>query len=523
MLNKRKCGILLHPTSMPSPYGIGDLGQGAYEFIDFLEKSGQKLWQALPIGPTGYGNSPYQSFSAFAGNFLLISPDMLFEEGLLCEHDFKDKPQFDDSKVDFGSVIGYKTILFKKAFQKFNIKDIRFKSFCTRNAGWLNDYALFSALKEHFMEIRKNGIENSMFKCFAERAPKILDINSLKDLYFGGVWNTWPEELVKREPETIKKYETLLSEEIRFFKFLQFKFFTQWLKLKEYAASKNIEIIGDIPIFAAYDSADVWANQNLFELNESGFPINVAGVPPDYFSSTGQLWGNPLYVWKNHAETGYDWWIKRVKNQLSLFDILRIDHFRGFESYYSIPFGNPDATCGKWMKGPGRGLFDAIKKELGSLPIIAEDLGVITPPVAKLRQSLNLPGMKILQFAFDNSENNQYLPHNYDKNCVVYTGTHDNDTTVGWYNAADESGRDYFRRYMNSSGNSPSWDLIRLAVSSCAYTAIYPLQDVLCLGASARMNTPGTNGENWLWRYAKGELLESHAVSLKYLTKIFKR
>ena len=294
------------------------------------------------------------------------------------------------------------------------------------------------------MEIRKNGIENSMFKCFAERAPKILDINSLKDLYFGGVWNTWPEELVKREPETIKKYETLLSEEIRFFKFLQFKFFTQWLKLKEYAASKNIEIIGDIPIFAAYDSADVWANQNLFELNESGFPINVAGVPPNYFSSTGQLWGNPLYVWKNHAETGYDWWIKRVKNQLSLFDILRIDHFRGFESYYSIPFGNPDATCGKWMKGPGRGLFDAIKKELGSLPIIAEDLGVITPPVAKLRQSLNLPGMKILQFAFDNSENNQYLPHNYDKNCVVYTGTHDNDTTVGWYNAADESRRRLF-------------------------------------------------------------------------------
>ena len=317
--------------------------------------------------------------------------------------------------------------------------------------------------------------------------------------------------------------KTKLSKPIDYYKFLQFKFFEQWNNVKKYANKKEIEIIGDIPIFVAYDSADVWANQKLFDLDEKGFPTQVAGVPPDYFSQTGQLWGNPLYNWDEHKNEGYDWWIKRIKSLLSTADIIRIDHFRGFESFYAIPFGNEDATVGKWLKGPGKKLFDAIKKEIGTLPIIAEDLGIITPKVTKLRESVNLPGMKILQFAFDDSENNAYLPHNFEKNCVVYTGTHDNDTTIGWYKSTTGESKDYFRRYMNTDGSSPEWDLIRLAQASSANTAIYPLQDVLSLDETARMNTPGVKADNWQWRYTASMLKEEYAQRLCYLSKLFRR
>ncbi len=523
MQETRKCGVLLHPTSFPSKYGIGDLGTSACKFIDFLEKGGQKLWQTLPLGPTSFGDSPYQSFSAFAGNFYLISLDCLLDDGLLEPADTEDKPDFNSKKVDYGPAINYKTKLLKKAFKNFDTKNRKFKSFCSENSFWLDDYALFSALKEHFIDLRQYEYESAEFLEFSEKTKKFLSPNVQKDYYYGGVWYTWPKGLIKRDPKMIKEYQKLLSENILYFKFLQYIFSLQWTKLKSYANSKGIEIIGDIPIFIAYDSADVWAFQELFQLDSEGFPTVVAGVPPDYFSPTGQLWGNPLYDWKEHEKTEYKWWVGRVKTLLKTCDYLRIDHFRGFESNYAIPFGSVDATKGKWLKGPGKKLFDAIKKETGHLPIIAEDLGIITSKVTKLRESLGFPGMKILQFAFDGDPKNAYLPHNFEKNCVVYTGTHDNDTSFGWYGASNDETRDYFRRYMNTDGRSPSWDLIRLAIASCADIAIYPLQDILCLPSEARMNTPGTNEGNWSFRYSDDDLLESYAETLKYLTKIFGR
>lgn len=523
MENTRKCGILLHPTSLPSRYGIGDLGKSAYDFVDFLEKAGQKIWQTLPLCPTSFGDSPYQSFSAFAGNFFLISPDVLKKEELLTAEDFEAMPLFSDEKTEYGKVIPFKTALLKKAFNRFDLKDKKYKSFCNENSFWLDDYALFSAIKNHYIAKRKNEFESAEFKAFKKETEGVLSENVQKDYYYGAVWTTWDKDLAERNSAALSRVSVQLKDEIEFYKFIQFKFFEQWEKLRKYVNSKKIEIIGDIPIFTAFDSADVWANKNLFALDTKGFPTEVAGVPPDYFSKTGQLWGNPVYVWKEHEKDDYSWWINRMKAAFKLCDVVRIDHFRGFESNYCIPFGAEDATKGKWKKGPGRKLFTVIKKELGGLNVIAEDLGIITDKVEKLRDDVGLPGMKILQFAFSDDGKNAYLPHNYVKNCVVYTGTHDNDTTNGWYEKADEKSKDYFRRYMNSNGENPSYDLIRLAVSSCADRAVYTLQDVLGLGSEARFNTPGKKADNWQWRFKAEELTEERAESLKYLAKIFGR
>jgi len=522
MSDTRKCGILAHPTSFPSAYGIGDLGKSAYDFIDFLEKSGQKIWQVLPLCPTSFGDSPYQSFSAFAGNYFLISPDELKKDNLLSEEDLADIPKFDETKTDYGKVIPFKIALLKKAFENFDTSDKKCKSFCKENKFWLDDYALYAAIKDHYIAKRKTEGESAEFKAFKKETAKVLAENVQNDYYYGAVWATWDKDLVERNSAALSRISKLLKNETEFYKFVQFKFFEQWDKLKKYAEEKGIEIIGDIPIFIAFDSADAWANQHLFQLSK-GYPTEVAGVPPDYFSKTGQLWGNPLYVWKEHEAENFAWWINRMKATLKLCHIVRIDHFRGFEANYAIPFGAKDATKGKWKKGPGKKLFNAIKKELGSLPVIAEDLGIITDKVEKLRDDLGLPGMKILQFAFDDSPNNAYLPHNYVKNCVVYTGTHDNDTTLGWYNSTDEKCQDYYRRYMNVSGENVSMDLIRLAVSSSADRAVYPLQDVLELDTDARFNTPGEAKGNWQWRYTADMLTDKKAEDLLYLTKIFKR
>ena len=520
----RSSGVLLHPVSFPSNYGIGDFGESGYKFIDFLEKSGQTLWQVLPLGPTSFGDSPYQSFSTFAGNILLISPDILIKKGLLDESIKNEIPQFSNNKIDYGNVIKYKTGLYKKAFEKFKkTKNKAFDEFCEKNKNWLEDYALFVSLKDYFIEERKNEWESAEFKKFCKKTKGKLSENVQKDYYYGAVWSTWPISLVKREAATIKKWQSKLADSILYYKFLQFEFFEEWFELKKYANSKDIKIIGDIPIFVAYDSADAWANPKNYYMDTEGFPTLVAGVPPDYFSATGQLWGNPLYKWSEHKNSKYKWWIDRIKSILSMVDIVRIDHFRGFESFWQVPFGEETAINGKWTKGPGAELFNAIKKELGSLPIIAEDLGIITDEVNELRDKLQFPGMKVLQFAFDDSENNDYLPHNYDKNCVVYTGTHDNDTTLGWYRNANENEKDKLRRYMNVSGENVSWDLIRLAMSSTAVFSIFPLQDIMKLDESARMNTPSVAGGNWQWRYTDDMLKDEYSESLMYLTKLFAR
>lgn len=494
MVSKRLSGILAHPTSFPSRFGIGDLGNGAYEFIDFLYESGQKLWQLLPINPTGYGDSPYQSHSAFACNPLLISPELLFESGLLKKEDIEDIPVFDVKNVDYGPVIKYKNILFKKAYENFtSSKDASltegFTGFCRQHAGWLDDYSLFFALKNRFIQ------EN--------------------------VWNTWPEDAREKQPAALDDVKPKLKMEIDLCKFLQYIFSIQWKRLKEYANDRGILIIGDISIFAAYDSADVWGNQELFLLDSDAKPTAVAGVPPDYFSETGQLWGNPLYNWKKHAETGFSWWVSRIKRSLDLVDIVRIDHFRGFESYWSIPFGEKTAVNGKWVKAPGKQLFTEIKKQLGDLPIIAEDLGIITEEVDELRKLFCFPGMKVLQFGFEGGAESTHMPHNFKNSAaVVYTGTHDNDTSTGWYSSAGEKEKDYFRRYMNTNAESPSWDLIRLAFMSSADMAVVPLQDVLELGSEGRMNTPGEAQGWWRFRYASRMLAEGYAKGLKYLSEL---
>lgn len=519
-MNHRKSGILLHPTSLPSIHGIGDLGKSALDFIDFLHSAKQSYWQILPTGPTSFGDSPYQSFSAFAGNFYLISPDILKNEALLLHEE--DIPNFSDTKVEYGKVIQYKTKLLKEAFANFKPNE-QYQTFCIKNSYWLEDYSLFSALKDFYIEKRRFEFDSEEFKLYCNKTKNILPQNIQKDYYYGGVWSTWDKNLAFRDAMSLERMSSKLSQSVDYYKFLQFKFFEQWDNVKSYANKNEIQIIGDIPIFVAYDSADVWANQKLFNLNANGLPQAIAGVPPDYFSKTGQLWGNPLYRWDAHEEDGYDWWINRIKSLLITADVIRIDHFRGFESNYAIDFGQADATVGTWQLGPQEKLFDAIKKEIGSLPIIAEDLGIITPQVTKLRKSMDLPGMKILQFAFDDNVNNPYLPHNFEKNCVVYTGTHDNDTSIGWYNCASEKTKDYFRRYMNSDGDAPGWDLIRLAMASTANTAIFPLQDVLELDTTGRMNTPGSKSNNWQWRYTATMLKDEYAQRLCYLSQIFGR
>ena len=476
----------------------------------------------MPLGHTGFGDSPYQSFSTFAGNPLLISPDILLEEELLDEEDLKNIPDFSDSKIEYAKVIDYKYELYRKAFANFK-KDNKYYSFCKKNNYWLDDYALFMACKNYFIEERKNTWESKEYKAYYKIAQKTVDLDSIKDCFYGGCWNSFPEDLRDRKPEAIEKYTKLLREEVDFYKFLQYKFYTQWAAVKKYAVKNEIEIIGDIPIFVAADSSDTWANRELFHINSKGFTTEVAGVPPDYFSKTGQLWGNPLYDWASHKKQGYDWWIKRVENIMELVDIVRIDHFRAFESYWSIPAGEETAVNGKWKKGPQTAVFDAIKARLGEVNIIAEDLGDLNEEVIELRDELGFPGMKILQFAFNDCKND-YLPHNYTSdNFVVYTGTHDNETTVGWYNSTNEECRDYVRRLLNVSGNDINWDLIRYAMSSNAKYAIFPVQDIIGLDNSARMNTPGVADGNWQFRFSEYMLDENIAKHLEYLCKLFNR
>ena len=525
---QRSSGILLHPSSLPSKFGIGDFGPNAYKFVDFLEKAGQHLWQILPLGPTSFGDSPYQSFSTFAGNTLFISPEVLCQKGYLEERDVELAPIFSCKKTDYGNAIPFKKGLFEKAHRRFQKKaftadQVEFQKFCEKNSFWLDDYALFASLKDYFIAERQEAGFSNEFFAFEERTSRKLSKNLQKDYYFGAVWNTWPEELVNREYGALEKWKRKLATAIDRYKFLQFEFFCQWEALKQYANEKNIKIIGDVPIFVAYDSADTWANPKNYYIDEKGFPTVVAGVPPDYFSETGQLWGNPLYRWEEHEKTGYKWWIDRIRCTLNMVDILRIDHFRGFESYWAVPFGDRDATKGEWRKGPAEKLFKAIEKELGDLPIIAEDLGIITDDVRQLRKNLGFPGMRILQFAFNDDSKNEYLPHNYEPNTVVYTGTHDNDTTIGWYTNGTEHEKDHVRRYMNISGENIAWDMIRLAMSSSAVLAVFPIQDVLRLDGSHRMNIPSTSSSNWQFRFELSQLNDDDANGLRYLSELFNR
>jgi len=531
MLTKRAAGVLAHPTSFPGGFGIGDLGAGARDFLRFLHKADQQLWQVLPLGPTSFGDSPYQSFSTFAGNYLLISPESLRDDGLLADGDLYVSAPFDENLVDYGRVIDYKTALFKKAYSAFKLKleadkslKREYTAFCAAHKHWLDDFALFLSIKQYFINMRKAAGETEEFARFSEAYGVFLGDDGVKDYYYGAVWNTWPDGVKDRDRSDMEIYEKLLADEIGYHKFLQYTFYGQWAALKAFAGELGISIIGDIPIFVAFDSSDVWANRQLFSLEEDGFPTHVAGVPPDYFSETGQLWGNPIYNWAAHRRSRFSWWIKRVENALGLFDEIRIDHFRGFESFWAVPFGSETAASGEWRKAPGKELFEAMSRKLGSLPIIiAEDLGIITPEVEALRVQYNLPGMKVLHFAFS-EPTHKYLPHNYaDSNYAAYAGTHDNDTTLGWYNAAPEAEKDYFRRLMNVSGEDAAWDMIRLLYSSSAGYAVSTIQDIMRLGTECRMNCPGATRGNWRFRYRADMLADWQAERLAYLTGLYGR
>ncbi|RNC70979.1 MAG: 4-alpha-glucanotransferase [Desulfuromonadales bacterium] len=492
MRHRRKSGILLHPTSLPGPGGIGSLGRACRHFIDFLEAAGQSLWQVLPLGPAAYGNSPYSCYSAFAGNPLLIDLAALMEEGDLERADaVSDGPT---NRVDFAHVEGYKLPLLRGAAARFHghgdlARKEEFWHFCDTTP-WLHDYALFMTLKEHFG---------------------------------GKSWNAWPREIARREPAALEKYSVRLGVEIGEQKYIQWQFFRQWHRIREYANVKGIGIVGDIPIFVAFDSADVWANPHLFLLDEKEKPTVVAGVPPDYFSKTGQRWGNPLYDWDAAMAEGFRWWIERFRSSFSLYDTIRVDHFRGFDACWEVPAKEKTAVNGRWVKGPGTALFDAVIGALGELPIIAEDLGVITPDVEALRDRYRFPGMKILHFAFDSGAGNPYLPHNYTRDCVVYTGTHDNDTTLGWYQSLTQSQRKNVLAYTATSGKEITWELMRVALASVADLAIFPLQDLLGLDGSARMNLPGTPNGNWSWRFPEDLLSDALAERLLDLTVLYGR
>jgi 4-alpha-glucanotransferase len=490
----RSAGILLHPSSLPGSYGIGDLGPAAYSWVDALAHAKQTWWQILPLGPTAYGDSPYQCFSAFAGNPYLVSPQYLVEDGLL---DVKDLPSgiFPADRVEFGPVIRQKNHLLSQAweqFQKGRAPALRplFERFNQEESAWLEDYALYMALK---------------------------DANQ------GKSWQDWPEPLKQRRAEALKSARNDLAKPFGMHQFRQFLFFRQWQRLKAHANQRGIKIIGDIPIFVSWDSVDVWANPQLFVLNKDRRPKVVAGVPPDYFSATGQLWGNPLYDWAAMQKLGFAWWIARFKAALKVVDTVRLDHFRGFEAYWEIPAGSPNAIKGRWVKAPGQALLEALRTGLGGLPLIAEDLGVITPEVEAMRKQFDLPGMRILQFAFTDTAANRYLPHNFDANTVVYTGTHDNDTTLGWYRTATEKERDHLRRYLGRDGSDVTWDLIRTAWSSVGHYALAPLQDILNLGSEARMNFPGRPQGNWSWRYQAHQLTPWILDRLAEITQLYGR
>jgi len=461
--------------------------------VDFLAETGQTFWQILPFNPPGVGNSPYVSPSAFAGAPILISPEKLAEEGLLSPQDWRNAPEFPSGRVDYPAVRAFKMHLLRRAFENFKSTgrfQAEFEDFCRRHAHWLEDYALFMALKE---------------------------------AHHGAAWNAWAPELTLREPKALEAKRRELDDEILFHKFTQFAFDRQWKALKAYASERGIRFIGDIPIYVAYDAADVWAHPEFFYLDERGRPTVVAGVPPDYFSPTGQLWGNPIYRWDVLAERGYDWWINRFRRVLEYVDIVRVDHFRGFEAYWEVPASESTAVNGRWVKGPGPALFDALKSALGEVPIIAEDLGFITPEVEALRDRFGFPGMKVLQFAFGSGPDNPHLPHNYTRNCVVYPGTHDNDTAIGWFNSAPEGVREHLCKYAATDGSEINWVLARLAMASVADLAVIPLQDVLGLGSEARMNYPGRVEGNWEWHCAVKPIPEEAKSRLAELTGLYGR
>ncbi len=495
MTFKRASGILLHPTSLPGPFGIGDIGPQAYQWIDFLANAGSALWQVLPLGPTGYGDSPYQCFSAFAGNPYIISPQALLDNDLLHANDIVELTNLPDDKVDFGRVIPYKLSILDCAFVRFKkhpntTTQQAFETFQSTHAHWLEDYALFMALKEK---------------------------------HEGHPWVTWPKPLRDRDAQALNQFRLDHAASVEKHAFWQYLFFNQWGKLRNYANTRGVKIIGDIPIFVAHDSADVWSHPQLFHLNAEGQPTVVAGVPPDYFSPTGQRWGNPLYRWDVHAQENYAWWIERLEAVFSLVDIARLDHFRGFAGYWEIPAEEETAVNGQWVTGPGIKFFAAVEKTLGSLPILAEDLGEITPDVIELRDHFNLPGMKILVFAFDGDTQNPFLPHNFSPNCIVYTGTHDNDTILGWYQNTSKQSRDFARRYLARDGHDIAWDLIRAAWSSNAIFALAPMQDLLGLDNQARMNYPSTPSGNWQWRMTQNALTEALNFRLKEANQLYGR
>jgi 4-alpha-glucanotransferase len=491
----RASGILLPITSLPSNYGIGSFSKEAYEFIDGLKKAGQNYWQILPLGPTGYGDSPYQSFSTFAGNPYFIDPDMLVSKGLLTEEECESYDFGSDlSYVDYEKIYRSRFDLLRKAYNRSHMKtDKNFVKFLEANTFWLEDYAFYMAIKDCF-----GGL-------------------SMMD---------WPEDIRLRRDQAMEEYRSSLNEEIEFYQYQQFLFYEQWAELKAYANQNGVKLIGDIPIYVAYDSADTWSHPELFQLDDKLIPKAVAGCPPDAFSEDGQLWGNPLYRWEYHKVTGYGWWLLRISYSSMLYDVIRIDHFKGFDEYYSIPYGSENAVPGHWEKGPGYDFFQTLQRKLGAVDIIAEDLGDITQSVRKLLKKTGYPGMKVLEFAFSSEEESDYLPHNYDKNCVVYTGTHDNNTIKGWFEDISEEDRDLALRYMNKSVEDTGkihWDIIHLAMQSVAELCIIPLQDYLGLSSDARMNTPSTIGDNWKWRLTKEELSEDLLHKIREITKLYGR
>ena len=488
----RASGILLPVTSLPSKYGIGCFSREAYEFVDWLKDAGQSYWQILPLSPTSYGDSPYQSFSSFAGNPYMIDPETLIEEGVLTEEecaacDFGNDPYL----IDYEKLYRQRFALLRLAYERSDIsRNPDFIRFTRENAFWLDDYALFMAVKQ----------------CFD-----------------GAAWSEWAEDIRKRWGFALDYYRRECYFEIEFFKYIQFKFQEQWCRLKAYANEQGVRIIGDIPIYVAFDSSDAWANPELFQLDQTLTPMAVAGCPPDAFSATGQLWGNPLYRWEYHRQTGYQWWCRRLEHCFKLYDVMRIDHFRGFDEYYSIPWGEETAENGHWEKGPGMELFTTLKRQLGPKDIIAEDLGLQTPSVHKLLRDSGYPGMKVLEFAFDPEEDTGYLPHCYDRNCVVYTGTHDNETLVQWYRGLDEKSRSFAEEYLDNADTPDKekyWDFVRLAMMSAADTCIIPLQDYLGLDKVARINKPSTLGGNWVWRMEKEMLSDEVTDRIYRLTKI---
>ncbi len=493
-LKERGAGVLVHPTSLPSDIGIGGLGMEAYRMVDFLHEAGMKYWQMCPLGPTGFGDSPYQCFSAFAGNPYLIDLDDLIPSGVLQQNDLVELRKLPLDKVDYGGIYQKKWPVLRLAYKRFKKRRLKqlkkygkFEAFKKEQQSWLKPYALFMALKDNF-----NGVP----------------------------WQQWDVKFKSFKTASKIKLNDKITELFEMHQFYQFLFFGQWNQLKSYAAKKDIKIIGDIPIFVALDSADVWAFPENFQLQSNGQPTAVAGVPPDYFSPTGQLWGNPLFDWKTLEENKYNWWMKRLEINFSLFDIVRLDHFRGFESYWRVPAKAKDARSGKWTKGPGIKFFKAIKSKFPSAKIIAEDLGVITPAVRKLLSESGLPGMAISQFAFEGDAKNLYLPHNLNPNSIIYPGTHDNDTTKGWYENAPDEFKDQLRRYLRVSGDDVTWDIIRLVYRSVSKLAIIPMQDLLNLGSEARLNFPGSSLGNWQWRYTRNQFKNLKESSTEYLAEI---